>query len=181
MKIGLSLLKEIKMIKECGIYYTSNDFYNVIRTLGGDCGNLGRRPVVCLVKSAEHLDLYWAIPMGIVGHRNQTALDRINTFLALTDDDIRSCYYHIGRTTNRSIFFISDAFPIIEKYIEEEHLDINKNHYIIKNKPLIAELERKLFRILTYENAKPNHFRQHITDIKKYLIDEIVPPTAIKK
>ena len=169
------------MIKECGIYYTSNDFYNVIRTLGGDCGNPGRRPVVCLVKSAEHLDLYWAIPMGIVGHRNQTALDRINTFLALTDDDIRSCYYHIGRTTNRSIFFISDAFPIIEKYIEEEHLDINKNHYIIKNKPLIAELERKLFRILTYENAKPNHFRQHITDIKKYLIDEIVPPTAIKK
>jgi len=110
--------------------------------------------------------------MGIVGHRSQAAMDRINKFLSYPDNDIRSCYYHIGRTTNRSIFFVSDAFPIIDKYIVEEHVDCNKNHYIIKNKPLISELERKLFRILAYENANPNHFRQHITAFKNHLIAE---------
>jgi len=160
------------MIKERGIYYASNGLYDIIKKLGGDCGNPGHRPVVCLVKSAEHPALYWAIPMGIVGHRIQTAMDRINKFLSYPDNDIRSCYYHVGRTTNRSIFFVSDAFPIIDKYIDEEHVDCNKNHYIIKNKPLISELERKLFRILAYENANPNHFRQHITAIKNHLIAE---------
>ena len=65
------------MIKERGIYYASNDLYNVIKMLGGDCGNPGHRPIICLVKSAEHPKLYWAIPMGVVGHRTQDAMDRI--------------------------------------------------------------------------------------------------------
>jgi len=160
------------MVKERGIYYAKDKFYTIIRKLGGDCGNPGHRPIVCLIKSFEHPSLYWAIPMGTVGHREKDAIDRINRFISYPNKDIRSCYYHIGRTTNRSIFFISDALPITAKHIEEEHLDINENHYIIKNKPLISELERKLFRILTYENAKPNYFRQHITSIKNYLINE---------
>ena len=37
----------------------------------------------------------------------------------------------------------------------------------------MAELEYKLCRILELENRKPNHFRQHITDIKNYLIEEL--------
>lgn len=45
--------------------------------------------------------------------------------------------------------------------------------YVIKNKALISELERKLKRILAWENNRPNYFRQHITDIKSYLISEI--------
>ena len=87
--------------------------------------------------------------------------------------DIRSCFYHIGRTTNRSIFFISDAIPIIDKYIDSEHVGSDNLHYVIKNPKLIAELERKLFRILSVENADKNHFRQHITDVKTKLLEEL--------
>ena len=108
--------------------------------------------------------------MGSLKHRNPEAVSRINTYMSFPENDIRSCYYHIGRTTNKSIFFISDTFPIISEYILEEHVDINRNHYIIKNHVLISELERKLFRIIAYENANANHFRQHITDVKTHLL-----------
>lgn len=161
------------MIIEKGIYYAKDELYELFLELGGDCGNPGHRPIVCLVKSIENLSLYWAIPMGTLGHRSQNAIDRINKFIALPDNDIRSCFYHIGRTTNRSIFFISDVFPITDAYIDEEHLGLDKKHYIIKNSSLISELERKLFRILAYENANANYFGQHITDIKNHLISEL--------
>ena len=38
---------------------------------------------------------------------------------------------------------------------------------------LISELERKLFRILSVENTKSNSFRQHITDVKHFLLQEL--------
>ena len=47
------------MIKEKGIYYATDSFYEMIRNLGGDCGNPNHRPIVCLVKSIEHPELYW--------------------------------------------------------------------------------------------------------------------------
>lgn len=34
-------------------------------------------------------------------------------------------------------------------------------------------MEYKLSRILSFENNKPNYFRQHITDIKTYLLEEL--------
>ena len=43
----------------------------------------------------------------------------------------------------------------------------------MKNRVLLADLEYKLRRILTYEKNNPNFFRQHITDIKNYLIKEL--------
>lgn len=118
--------------------------------------------------------VYWAIPKGLFNHRDGNAQSRIHKYLTFPDDDIHSCYYHTGRTTNKSIFFISDTVPIIDKYIDLEHLDINRNHFVIKNKPLVTELERKLFRILSIENSNNNYFGQHITDIKNYLIDELI-------
>ena len=158
------------MIIEKGIYYAKNEIYQMINNIGGDCGKPGRRPIVCLIKSIEHPEIFWAIPMGAVSHRSENAMKRIRQYLAYEDADIRSCFYHLGRTTTRSIFFISDAFPITDNYIEECHLGYNDVHYIIKNHILISELERKLFRILAYENANPNYFRQRITDVKKYLL-----------
>lgn len=86
---------------------------------------------------------------------------------------IASCYYHVGITTTRSIFFISDVVPIIDKYIEWEYLGKDSKGYVIKNKNLLAELERKIRRIIYYEDKNHNLFRQHITDVKNYLIYEI--------
>ena len=50
---------------------------------------------------------------------------------------------------------------------------MDKKHFVIKNPKLIAELERKLFRILAIENANKNCFRQHITDVKNQLLTEL--------
>ena len=155
---------------ECGLYYATPQFAQMIQSVGGTWNDTKHRPIVCLIQSTENPKLYWAIPMGKPNHRNQAQQQRLNFYLSLPERDIRSCYYHLGRTSSRSIFFISDAIPITEKYIEGIHVGGDEKHYIIKNKPLIAELQRKLFRILSIENSQPNHFRQHITDVKGFLL-----------
>lgn len=160
---------------ERGLYYATADFAALIKSLGGEWNDTKHRPIVCLVKSTEDEHLYWAIPMGNLKHRTPDQQKRIDFYLNLPSNDIRSCFYHVGRTTNRSIFFISDAIPIIDKYIDGEHVGSDKLHYVIKNPKLISELERKLFRILAVENADKNHFRQHITDVKLRLLAELHP------
>lgn len=154
-----------------GMYYMTDSFKELVRSLGGEWNDQKKRPIVCLLQSTENPDLYWAIPVGKVNHRDEKSLDRINTYMNYKD--IRGCYYHIGRTTNKSIFFISDVIPITDKYILEKHLGSDEQHYILKNHKLISALETKLKRILSWENANPNSFRQHITDVKKYLLDEL--------
>ena len=160
-------------MKEKGMYYISDNFIDTVRLVGGQWDDQKQRPIVCMIKSNENKNLYWAIPMGILNHRNEEQKKRLNRFLNYPNDDLRSCYYHIGRTTNKSIFFISRVIPITDKYISEEHLDLNKEHFVIQNKCLISELQRKLFRILQMENSRPNYFQQHITDLKNYLLNEI--------
>lgn len=158
---------------ERGLYYATPEFQSMIQSVGGSWNDTKHRPIVCLIKSTEHPDLYWAIPMGKLNHRDANQQARLNTFLSYPPNDIRSCYYHIGRTTTQSIFFISDAIPITDKYIDGVHVGANKQHFIIKNPNLLQELERKLLRILSYENTKPNSFRQHITDVKRHLLSEL--------
>ena len=158
---------------EKGLYYATSDFSQLIKKTGGTWNDTKHRPIVCLIKSQEDNNLYWAIPMGKLNHRDVKQKERLDKYLSLPTNDIRSCYYHVGRTTSKSIFFISDAIPITDKYIAEEHLGADKKHYIIKNPNLIAELERKLFRILSVENSENNHFRQHISDVKAHLLSEL--------
>lgn len=158
---------------EHGIYYAAPSFAKIIKDNGGTWNDTKHRPIVCLIKSNEHEKLYWAIPMGKLNHRNTAAQKRLDFYLNLPEKDIRSCYYHIGRTSAQSIFFISDAVPITDSYIDGIHAGSDNNHFIIKNKNLISALERKLFRILSVENAKNNFFRQHITDVKEYLLSEL--------
>ena len=160
---------------ERGLYYATQDFSTMIQNVGGTWNDTKHRPIVCLIKSTEDEDLYWAIPMGKMNHRDQTQQSRLNYYLNLPARDIRSCYYHVGRTTAQSIFFISDAIPITDKYIDGVHVGADNKHFIIKNQKLIAELERKLFRILSVENSRKNSFRQHITDVKSYLLAELHP------
>ncbi len=151
---------------EHGIYFGKSEFYQKIRDLGGTWNDSKERPLVCLVKNKQYDNIYWAIPMGNWEHRNSEAQKRIQKFLEYKKTDLRSCYYHIGKTDVTSIFFLSDAVPITQEYIEREYIgQYTKSPYVIKNKQLIAELERKLARILSWEKVNPNYFRQHITDI----------------
>ena len=155
------------------MYFAKDEFYNIIRDLGGTWNNAKKRLLVCLIQLPENENIYWAIPLGNFKHRNDKAQIRILSYINKDVSDITSCYYHLGKTTTQSIFFISDVVPITSKYIEREYKGFDSKVYQIKNKPLLTELERKLRRILYYENKKPNCFRQHITDIKNFLLTEI--------
>ena len=160
-------------MKQNGMYYITDEFKQLVRNLGGEWNDKKKRPVVCLIESSEYPNLYWAIPVGKVNHRDEQAMLRIKDYMAKPSRDLRSCYYHLGRTTNKSIFFISDAIPITDKYILEEHLGSDNNPYIIKNPILLNTLQNKLNRVLSFEVSNRNYFRQHITDIKNYLIAEL--------
>ena len=163
---------------ERGLYYASQDYGKLVKKIGGVWTDTKRRPIVCLIKANEAEELYWAIPMGKFNHRDDTQQQRLNFYLNLPDRDIRSCYYHVGRTTAKSIFFLSDAIPITDKYIDSIHTGSDGKHFIIKNPNLIGELQRKLFRILAVENAKHDSFRQHITSLKQYLLSELNDPAT---
>lgn len=161
-------------MNEHAIYFAKKDFYDVIKGVGGTWNDSKERPIVCLLKLSENDNLYWAIPMGNWNHRDNQAKARINRYLAFDKDDIRSCFYHVGRTDEMSIFFISDIVPISEKYIDRVYINrYTQKQHVIQNAALISELIRKVLRILAWENANNNYFRQHITDIKKYLLNEI--------
>ena len=104
---------------EHALYFGKKEFYDIIRNVGGVWNDSKERPLVCLLKLSENDNIYWAIPMGNLDHRDENAKRRIEKFLSYTNKDIRSCFYHIGRTDVYSIFFISDAVPITDKYIEQ--------------------------------------------------------------
>lgn len=156
-----------------GMYYITDEFKTLVKSLGGEWNDKKKRPVVCLIKSTESEEIYWAIPVGKVNHRDEQAINRIKDYINKPNRDLRSCYYHLGRTTNKSIFFISDTIPITNKYILEEHKGSDNNPYTIKNRILLDSLRYKLNRILNFEASNPNYFRQHITDIKNYLLKEV--------
>lgn len=158
---------------EHGMYFGKNSFYKLIRDNGGQWNDIKERPIVCLVKSVECSNLYWAIPVGNYEHRSIEAKQRIQTYMSYNSEDIRSCFYHIGNTNEKSIFFISDVVPITDKYIDREYLNKTGKIHIIKNKILLSDLEYKLGRILAFENSNTNYFRQHITDIKQFLLNEL--------
>lgn len=158
---------------ERGLYYATREFADMIKSVGGEWADPKHRPIVCLIKSTEADGLFWAIPMGKLNHRDENQQRRLDFYMNLPDRDIRSCYYHVGRTSTQSIFFVSDAIPITDKYIDSVHVGGDGKHFIIKNPHLAKELERKLLRILAVENARPNRYRQHITEVKNHLIREL--------
>ena len=116
-----------------GLYYATDELSDIVKASGGTWNDVKRRPIVCLIRSTENPDLYWAIPMGKLNHRNDEQIKRLHRYINLPEHDIRSCFYHIGRTTSKSIFFVSDAVPVIDRFIDCEHVGADGKHYIIKN------------------------------------------------
>ena len=159
---------------ENGLYVVKRDILNVITSLGGDCDiNSGdKRPVFCCVKDNKIDGLYWAIPTSDISHRNESQIEYYNMCMQCNDRDLRSCYYHIVRGSKTALYKISSCYPITDKYIDHEYT-VNKTHVVIQNKEDIFEINRKFRRIISMENKKPNYFKQHITDIKNYLIKEM--------
>ena len=113
-----------------GIYFAKREFYQIIRDIGGVWNDSKERPIVCLLKMDDTY-IYCAIPMGNLNHRSEKAKERLDFYLNIEESDIRSCFYHIGKTTTDTIFFISDVVPIKEIYIDREYLGFNNIHYVV--------------------------------------------------
>lgn len=160
-------------MEERKLYFVRDEFYQMIRNAGGVWEDTKKRPLLCLIKATDNEKIFWAIPIGMWNHRSKAGKIRIEKYLSLPESNLASCYYHVGRTTTKSIFFISDVIPIIDTYIDREYYGSNSGVYTMKNHKLISELKRKLRRILYFEEKNSNYFRQHITDVKKILLEDI--------
>ncbi len=161
-------------MKEHGLYIIKKEFLELVHKLGGDSDydNGNKRPVYCCIKDNRIDGLYWAIPTSNIDHRNGKQKAYYEKCIEMPERDLRSCYYHIGRTTKEALYKVSSCYPITEKYIDYEFSSCGK-HVVIRRAETVRELERKLKRILAFETRKPNYFRQHITDIKEYLVEEM--------
>ncbi|MBR1885792.1 MAG: hypothetical protein IJ812_05240 [Schwartzia sp.] len=156
-----------------GVYFLDASMAQMIKAVGGVFEDKKERPVVALVPSIECPEIFWAIPMGDLSHRSAEHRERINSYIQSDPQKIGSCFYHIGKTDKKSIFFISDVVPVIDKYVFRKYTKGNR-HLVIKNKVLLAELNRKVARILAYEKAKIKttgnfFFRQNIFGIYEEL------------
>jgi hypothetical protein len=171
--IGFFCYKEDKM-KEHGLYIVKKEYLELVQSLGGDCDyyNGNKRPVYCCIKDQIVAGLYWAIPTSDLNHRNRNQQTYYEFCLQQPETDLRSCYYHIGRTTKDALYKISSCYPITEKYIDHEFVSCGV-HVIVRRAETVKEIERKLKRILAFESRRPNYFNQHITDIKNYLLREL--------
>ena len=92
------------MIKN-SMNFAKREIYDLICSLGGQQNDSKERPIVCILESNEHKGLYYAVPVSNYEHRDNNAKERIQRYLDLPEDRIESCFYHIGNTTVKSIFF----------------------------------------------------------------------------
>lgn len=153
-------------------YKVKDEYIDLIQKLGGVYHDRKSRPMYYCKQDDYISDLYWLIPTSDINHRLVKQMKRINYFINLPDNDIRSCYYHKGHTDRPAIFKISNILPITSKYIDDKYI-LKGKHLILKHKSLISELNRKISRILLTEDTNPNKFEQKISNIRNYLILEM--------
>ena len=157
---------------QSGFYYIIKDeFFDRFTVLGSKFKyNKGAsRPTFCCFEDAIYKGLFWAIPTGTIEGKD---MERIKSFIALDEKDIRHAYYHIGYTNRKAIFYISSAFPVTEKYVLREYTT-NGVPLEMKRTSLRDDIRKKLLKILTFENRNPNKLETHITNVKTVLIQEL--------
>jgi hypothetical protein len=157
-------------MRQTGFYKLSSDFIELVNRLGGTYRDSKERPVYCCIQDKNHHDIYWAVPTSDISHRTPEQLERIKRYCALPDRDMRSCYYHIGHTNRPAIFKISNVLPVTEDYIYGEYTS-QGIHLVLRDAKLIAEIERKLSRVLFDESRNHNKYEQHITSVYNFLAE----------
>ena len=155
-------------MKPTGFYKLSPKYVSLINQLGGVYRDGKERPVYCCIQDRDRYDIYWAVPTSEISHRTPEQIERIKGLCGLPDRDIRSCYYHFGHTNRPAIFRISSVLPVTESYIDGEYISQGV-HLVLRDTRLIAEITRKLGRILFDERRHPDKYEQRITTIYSHL------------
>lgn len=158
-------------MKQGFFYIVKDDFFEKFTKMGCKFkyNKNASRPTYCCFEDIKYKGLFWAIPTGTIENKN---INRIQEYISYSENDIRSAYYHIGYTNRKAIFYISSAFPIIDKYIQKEYTT-NGIPLELKRVKMQKEIRKKLLKILTYENHFPNKLESHITLIKSVLLQEL--------
>lgn len=158
-------------MKEHYFYIIKEDFFEKFSTMGCNFkyNKNAARPTYCCFEDRVYHGLFWAIPTGSLNNKN---LDRINKYIQCDEKDIRSSYYHIGYTNKKALFYISSAFPIIDKYVQREYTTQGQP-LELKRIKMRDEIKQKLLKILTFEKQFPNKLETHITTIKAVLLKEL--------
>jgi len=165
-------------MKPTGFYLLKDDYIDIIHSLGGRYTDNKDRPIYCCIQDKDNLEIYWAIPTSSVANRPTSQLERITRLCTLPDNDIRSCYYHIGHTNRPAIFKISNVLPITDKYIDREYTSQGK-HLILRKTSLADAISKKLSRILYDEKLHPDKYEQKITSLYKYLESQLIQDKKI--
>ena len=159
-------------MKQSGFYKLSPKYANLVKQIGGLYRDDKERPVYCCIQDKDYPKIYWAIPTSSISIRPFEQLNRIKKLCTLPDRDIRSCYYHIGHTNRPAIFKISNVLPVTNDCIDGEYTSQGK-HLVLRDKRLIAEITRKLSRILFDESRHPDKYEQRISSTCAFLKGEM--------
>lgn len=157
---------------ENGFYKITQDYIELIRSLGGVYRDHKARPIFCCIEDKDVEGLYWAIPTSDASHRSAEQLEKIKYYCSLPARDIRSNYYYLGHTNRPAIYRISNCLSLTNKYVDSEYTS-NGQHLILRTESDIQAIREKLHRILLAEQKHNNKFEQHITDIKRHLVLEL--------
>jgi len=162
---------------ENGFYKIKQDLIDLLNgKIGGKYLDSKSRPVFCCMKDKYTNGLFWGIPTSDISHRTP---DQINKIQQLSEKDlqkdIRACYYHLGTTNKPAIYRISNCLPLTDKYIDSPYLS-NGTQLFLMSKAEISIIRQKLAIILLDENKHPNKYEQHITDLRNYLVAELMNP-----
>ena len=159
-------------MKEHCFYIIKDEFFDKFEKEGStfEYNKSNSRPTFCCFEDKIHKGLFWAIPAGRAQGKN---IERIRRFMSYDfETDIRASYYYLGYTNQKAIFYISSAFPVTEKYILRAYT-VQNSPLEIKRISVLSEIEKRMLKILTYENHNPNVLETHISNIKKVLLEEL--------
>lgn len=157
---------------ENGFYKVKQEYYDLIRKIGGIYNDNKSRPIYCCIEDNKVPGLFWAIPTSDYSHRTPDQKLKYEYFEALAKKDIRYAWYFVGHTNIKAVYRISSCLPITDKYIDCPY-ESQGVHLILRDKNDILAIRKKLGIILITEKMHPNKFEQHITDIKSLLIQEL--------
>lgn len=151
-------------IIEYGLYNIYDKYFSDFKNdflVDNKCEN---RPNYYTFKDKDNI--IWFIPLST---QTQSYKAKINKDIEKHGNCL---FYHIGIIAGiERVFLIGNMFPVTAKYIKKEYT-INNKHYIVENKDLIKQINKKATKYLLLVQQKKLQPKVDILKIKNVLLKE---------
>lgn len=148
---------------EHGLYNIKDSYFENFPSKYFSDNKKEKRPHYYAFKDSD--GILWCIPLS-----SQTSAYELKIKQYLENHKI-CIFYHIGKINGVDrVFLIGNMFPVTEEYIKKP-FTISKVHYVVKNKLLIKEIQKRAKKYITlvkYKKLKPN---VNIMQIKEILMN----------